>query len=108
MGSSKSKSKCKCKCKCTNSVNYHIIYIMDNYPDYQNEINAFLNNSSSFKLRDHPEFQNFLNQAFTSPNFMNDFRAYDSGISCLPMEKMPTNTFDSKNIITTLIAKLKN
>jgi len=69
MGASKSKNKCKCKCKY--SINHHIIYILEYYPQYQKEFNDICNGFGGYsdKFYDPIYLENF--NSYNDPNFMN-------------------------------------
>jgi hypothetical protein len=59
------KSKNKCKSKCSYSINHHIIYILDEYPQYQNEFKGIYNN---FNSQNNSNCQSYLSNC----QFQND------------------------------------
>ena len=63
MGSFKS----KCKPKTKYSINHHIIFILDYYPQYQQEFNDIYNGGHG------QDFSNNLN----SPNYLEKFNSYN-------------------------------
>ena len=68
MGSCKSKQKCKSNRNC--KINHHIIYILDYYPQYQNEFENIYNNMNSQNVSN---CQSYLSncQFYNDQGFMN-------------------------------------